>query len=80
MMRRALYALAQMPWFIGVGRAIDIGGALNRPNPYAGYHSAAAADAAAIRSDWNAVGAELRRAMRAADRELAASHTDGTSE
>ena len=44
----------------GVARAIDIGDTLTE---YNGFESSAEADTHALRSDWQTVGDDLRRAM-----------------
>lgn len=56
------------PSFIrGVGRAVDLGATRNNYND---SDTPEEADARALRSDWAAVGKDLRSAMRTLDREL----------
>lgn len=53
-------ANARSAFLRGAARVLDLGGALS---PRAGKPSGSAADGAALRSDWAAVGNDLRSAM-----------------
>jgi hypothetical protein len=52
-------------FLFGLASLMDLGGFLWRGTPYDGYATPAAADRAALASDWRAVGDDLRAAMRA---------------
>lgn len=61
-MRQALYTVAQLPWFVGLARILDVGGALNEPMPYESFKSGRAADAAAMAGDWAAIYGDINTA------------------
>ena len=65
--------LRKKPAFLrGAARAIDLGATLNR-DAYGVSRSAHEADSSAIRSDWIAVGRDLRSALKKASK-LASRH------
>jgi len=61
------YLFAQPSFLAGMSRALDLGGTFDDYNT---SDTPRQADERALRSDWNAVGQDLRDAMSAADAEV----------
>lgn len=62
------FLYARPSFLEGVARIFDFGGALNEYNVSSTGHEA---DTAAIRSDWEAIGQDMRAAIEAFEREEA---------
>jgi hypothetical protein len=58
--RNSTYLFARPSLLEGMGRVLDLGGTLNT---YSKSRSATAADSRAMRSDWQAIGDDLRVVM-----------------
>lgn len=63
-MGSALRALGRLPFVVGMARSLDLFGAFNEPHPYEGHRNGAEADAAALRSDWEAIGGDMNAATK----------------